>query len=146
VENAGADVVFTPQFVVGGLVFAACVAVHVAVTHFMIRRILPWISRIGPDDHMVIAMVAVAGSLGVAHVLEIILWASVMDFVDGVREGDALYFAFTSYTTLGYGDVVGEPGWRLLGPMSAMTGILLFGWSTAIIVQVLSNVLPNRRI
>jgi hypothetical protein len=41
-----------------------------------------------------------------------------------------------SYATLGYGDVVPVARWQLLGPLTAMNGILLFGWSTAIIIEV----------
>jgi Ion channel len=48
-----------------------------------------------------------------------------------------LYFAFVNYTTLGYGDVTPIARWRLLGPMTAMNGVLLFGWSTAVIFEVL---------
>jgi len=48
-----------------------------------------------------------------------------------------VYFAFVNYATLGYGDVVPVEGWRLLGPITAMNGALLFGWSTAVIFQVL---------
>jgi Ion channel len=36
-----------------------------------------------------------------------------------------------NYTTLGYGEVTPVARWRLLGPMTAMNGVLLFGWSTA---------------
>jgi hypothetical protein len=42
-----------------------------------------------------------------------------------------------NYATLGYGDVIPVEGWRLLGPITAMNGALLFGWSTAVIFQVL---------
>jgi hypothetical protein len=42
-----------------------------------------------------------------------------------------------AYTTLGYGDVTPVERWRLLGPMTAMNGVLLFGWSTAVIFEVL---------
>jgi hypothetical protein len=45
--------------------------------------------------------------------------------------------AFVNYTTLGYGDILPIPNWRILGPMAAMNGILLFGWSTAVIYDVL---------
>jgi hypothetical protein len=38
---------------------------------------------------------------------------------------------------LGYGDVVPVASWRLLGPLTAMNGMLLFGWSTAVIFEVL---------
>ena len=51
--------------------------------------------------------------------------------------GDVVYFAFVNYTTLGYGDITPVKEWRLLGPMTAMNGVLLFGWSTAVIFEVL---------
>ena len=52
-----------------------------------------------------------------------------------------VYFAFVNYTTLGYGDVIPKDRWQLLGPMTAMNGVLLFGWSTAVIFEVLRRVL-----
>jgi len=53
---------------------------------------------------------------------------------------EGFYFAFVNYTTLGCGDILPVKHWRLLGPMSAMNGILLFGWSTAVIYDVLRTV------
>jgi hypothetical protein len=50
---------------------------------------------------------------------------------------DLIYFAFVNFTTLGYGDVTLVERWHLLGPMTVMTGVLLFGWSTAVIFEVL---------
>jgi hypothetical protein len=57
------------------------------------------------------------------------------------ENADLVYFAFVNYTTLGYGDVTPVERWRLLGPMTAMNGVLLFGWSTAVIFEVLQKVL-----
>ena len=51
--------------------------------------------------------------------------------------GDALYLSFLTATTLGYGDVTPVKAWRLLGPMTAMNGVLMFGWSTAVLFEVL---------
>jgi hypothetical protein len=49
-----------------------------------------------------------------------------------------------NYATLGYGDVTPVVRWHLLGPMTAMNGVLLFGWSTAVIFEVLRiTLLPN---
>ena len=42
-----------------------------------------------------------------------------------------------NYTTLGYGDVVPVERWRLIGPITAMNGMLVFGWSTAVIFEIL---------
>jgi Ion channel len=74
----------------------------------------------------------------ITHVLEVIVWALAY-FVVGAApvDADRLYFAFVNYTTLGYGDVVPVARWRLLGPLTAMNGMLLFGWSTAVIFEVL---------
>jgi hypothetical protein len=47
-----------------------------------------------------------------------------------------IYLAFVNYTTLGYGDIVPVTDWQLLGPITAMNGILLIGWSTAVIFDV----------
>jgi hypothetical protein len=58
-------------------------------------------------------------------------------------DADLAYFAFVNYTTLGYGDIVPLERWRLLGPITAMNGILLFGWSTAVIFEVLRRTLAR---
>ena len=53
-----------------------------------------------------------------------------------------VYFAFGNYTTLGYGDLIPVEQWRLLGPMTALNGIMLIGWSTALIFDVLRRTGP----
>jgi hypothetical protein len=58
---------------------------------------------------------------------------------------DLLYFAFVNYTTLGYGDVLPVERWRLLGPITAMNGVLLFGWSTAVIFEVLRRTMQGSK-
>jgi Ion channel len=73
-----------------------------------------------------------------AHASEIIVWALAYRIVDALPSGDSfVYFAFVNYTTLGYGDITPVKAWQLLGPAAAMNGILLFGWSTAVIFEVL---------
>lgn len=56
----------------------------------------------------------------------------------------AIYFSLSSYTTVGYGDVVLPVSWRFLGPFEAAVGILMFGWSTGIMVTVLSRIYGER--
>jgi Ion channel len=54
-----------------------------------------------------------------------------------------LFCIRVNYTTLGYGDVIPVERWRLLGPIAAMNGVLLFGWSTAVIFEVLQKTLER---
>ncbi|MFY9685974.1 MAG: potassium channel family protein, partial [Pseudolabrys sp.] len=82
--------------------------------------------------------------LMVTHAAEVVVWALAYLIVDATPPGtDRVYFAFVNYTTLGYGDVIPLPRWNLLGPMTAMNGVLMFGWSTAVIFEVLRKALAR---
>ena len=75
-----------------------------------------------------------------AHVLEVFVWSLAYLIVDAAPAGaNLVYFAFVNYATLGYGDVTPVEGWLLLGPITAMNGALMFGWSTAVIFEVLNK-------
>ena len=85
-----------------------------------------------------------ATSLMVAHTLEVLVWAMIYATVGAApADSDLLYFAFVNYTTLGYGDITPVQAWRLIGPMTAMNGILTFGWSTAVLFEVLRKTLDS---
>jgi Ion channel len=89
-------------------------------------------------------MIATVSVLMAAHVSEVLVWALAYAIVDAAPDGAALvYFAFVNYTTLGYGDITPVPRWLLLGPLTAMNGILLFGWSTAVIFEVLRRTMHD---
>jgi hypothetical protein len=79
------------------------------------------------------------GTLLVAgHFLEVMVWAATYALVGVAPPGDQLvYFAFGNYTTLGYDEIVAPEQWRLLRPLTALNGIMLIGWSTALIIEIL---------
>jgi hypothetical protein len=81
----------------------------------------------------------------VAHLMEIALWA-LLFMICGEFQGFgiAYYHSAVNYTTLGYGDVVMSPSWRLLGPLEAADGALMFGVSTAMVFSVIARVLQMR--
>jgi len=72
------------------------------------------------------------------HVAEIGVWAAYYGWA-GIATKDAgpFEFAFENYTALGYGDDVPGHGYRIIGPITALNGLLLIGWSVAIIFEVL---------
>jgi hypothetical protein len=91
---------------------------------------------------LIAVMTAVVSILMSAHIAEVMLWSFAYAIVGVAPAGtDLVYFAFVNYTTLGYGDVTPLLRWHLLGPMTAMNGVLLFGWSTAVIFAVLQKAL-----
>ena len=77
-------------------------------------------------------------ALMAAHVVEIAVWAAFLR-LGGIPTGDIgpFEFAFENYTAVGYGDAVAGGGWRLIGPVMALNGLLLIGWSVAIIFEVM---------
>jgi hypothetical protein len=81
----------------------------------------------------------------VAHLIQIALWALVYLLCGEMATFEtAFYFSAQNYTALGYGDVALSPRWRLLGPLEAINGLLLFGLSTAVMFAVLSRLITNR--
>jgi hypothetical protein len=81
----------------------------------------------------------------VAHLLEIAVWAVLFLLCGEFPEfGAAYYHSAVNYTTLGYGDVIMTPLWRLLGPLEAANGMLMFGVSIAIIFAVMQRLIEAR--
>ncbi len=94
-----------------------------------------------PRLRVAATMIAAVTVLMIAHYLEIAIWATLYRFLEiAPKDTDSFYFAFVNYTTLGYGDMIPVEYWRLLGPITAMNGVLLFGWSTAVIYDVLRTI------
>ena len=72
-----------------------------------------------------------------ASLIEVLVWAVVylwLNAIEGVEQ--VFYFSMVTFTTLGYGDVVLQERWRLLASFQAANGIILFGWTTAIVMAV----------
>jgi hypothetical protein len=134
------------QFLVGGSVSVINIMIHALITLVAVgiarRAGLRHTSR--PRLHLMTLMVVTALVLMIAHTAEIIIWSLAYAAVDAAPAGsDLLDFAFVNYTTLGYGDVTPLKEWRLLGPMTAMNGILMFGWSTAVLFEVLRKTIEH---
>ena len=134
------------QLLVGTAVSVCNIAIHALV----MATVVQISSRIVDAKHAVrqsvrsttvmVATVSIATVpvLMVAHFSEVMVWSLAYAIVEAAPAGaDPVYFAFVNYTTLGYGDVTPVQRWRLLGPMTAMNGVLMFGWSTAVIFEVL---------
>ena len=115
-----------------------------ATVNFLRREIR--LGRAGVGALIDIAIVVVVMSLAfVAHLIEIALWARLFVICGEFQEfGIAYYFSAVNYTTLGYGDVIMSPSWKLLGPLEAADGSLMFGVSTAMIFTVIVRLIQAK--
>jgi hypothetical protein len=133
------------QFFLGGFVSLCNIAVHALVMSVLIRAAQRTGERRTSPQLLLVGVMTVAVSiLMIAHTCEVMVWALAYHLVDAAPPAAKLvYFAFVNYTTLGYGDVLPVESWQLLGPMTAMNGVLLFGWSTAVMFEILRRVLTR---
>jgi len=133
---------------VGIMTFAGTIFVHVlplGATVTIVRRE----KRLGQagasfwSDFAIVALIILISL--VAHLIEIALWAGVFMICGEFHGfGMAYYHSAVNYTTLGYGDLIMSPTWRLLGPLEAANGILMFGVSTAMIFTLILRLTQTR--
>jgi hypothetical protein len=134
------------QVLVGAGVSICNIAIHALVMTGVVRvaHIAAAKNTSRQSARLIAVMTATVSVLMVAHASEVLFWALAYGMVHAAPAGaDLVYFAFVNYTTLGYGDVIPVENWRLLGPVTAMNGVLLFGWSTAVIFEVLRRTMMH---
>ena len=99
-------------------------------------------TRLWPITRLLIGLTCL---LIVTHVIEISVWALFYLWQDCMPDAEtAFYFSGTTYTTIGYGDVVLPAHWRMLGPVQGLTGILMCGLSTGFFFAVVSRIYASR--
>lgn len=96
-----------------------------------------WLRVIGTQAYVVSLMLIV-------HLCEAAVWAAAYRWLDVLPDfSTALYYSLTSYSTVGYGDIVLRTPWRILGPIESVVGVMMLGWSTALIVALMQTVLRD---
>jgi hypothetical protein len=129
------------QLLTGGVISVANFGIHAAMTGLIVvitRRIAGSTDELHVFMRTSALMLVTVVALTATHVSEIALWAAFMT-VAGITAPNLtpFEFAFENYVALGYGDVVAGGGWRLIGPIMSLNGLLLIGWSVAIIFEVM---------
>ncbi len=144
--RAGVDILW--PLVVGLATILVTIVIHALAMRAMIHFVRHEWRRGHAGVRFWMDLGIIAGAIlwaFVAHIAEIAVWAVVFcrygEFSDF---GSALYHSAENYTTLGYGDVVMSASWKLLGPLEAADGMLLFGVSTAMIFAVIQRMVETR--
>ncbi len=93
-----------------------------------IRGLGPWMS--------VVLMIRFTTAMVVLHVLQILLWAGSYRWLCLPSWESSFYFSATSYSTVGYGDIVLPKVWRTLGPIGSVIGVLMCGISVSALFAI----------
>ncbi|MES2477423.1 MAG: potassium channel family protein [Verrucomicrobiota bacterium] len=124
---------------------SACVAIHGLGMLMGLR----WFRRISlrHGHHFTLpvifwTLIRVVYGLLLLHLLQVIVWATCYHWNECFPDfATSFYYSATSYSTAGYGDVNPPGNWRILGAIEAVTGILMFGWSTGVLFSVVNHLL-----
>jgi Ion channel len=136
------------SLLIGLAATSGTIFIHGLVVHNVIIKMCRNLKRgrIGMHIWENLAFIASTTLLSlVGHFLEVTLWAFVFDLCGGVADlRAALYCSAGNYTTLGSGNVILSQRWKLLGPIEATAGVLMFGISTALIFAVIQTLIQAR--
>ena len=81
-----------------------------------------------------------------ATLIEVTIWAIGYIALGAIEtREEAVYFSMVTYTTLGYGDITLTEHWRLLSAIEAANGIIIFGWTTAVVIAVVQRLYQRRQ-
>ena len=136
------------HLLLGALLIIATSIVHLAATRVSVSIIkkaktysvkqqriwnLVWL------DAIVIMMI-------LASIAEATIWAGCYVWLGAIEQLEAaVYFSIVTYTTLGYGDITLSTDWRFLASLEAASGIIFFGWTTAIVMGAFQNIYFPKR-
>lgn len=86
-------------------------------------------------------IILAGAGLFVLHGIEIWGYAAAYWLLGAISSFEsALYFSITTYSTIGYGDIVLDSRWRIMGAIEGVNGVILLGWSTAFFVAIVSRI------
>jgi hypothetical protein len=87
----------------------------------------------------------VAALMLLVHLANIGLWAGLFCLCGEFAGFESAYYhSAVNYSSLGYGDIVMSTRWRLLGPLEAIDGLVIFGISTALLFALMMRLIEQR--
>ena len=131
------------------LVAFVLVSINVSIHATGMVELFNWLARKQPEIEKklgtmfhIILFIKIFAIILSLHLVQICVWAGFYILWGGLHDVEtAIYFSIATYTTIGYGDVILPIGWRLLGAIEGVTGVLMYGWSTGVIFAVASRLM-----
>ena len=129
------------ELALGSLVIAVTVAIHAELFAMMTHR-FDWLIGISRRRMRRFAntglLIGTVLFILAVLPLDVWIWAYVLWALGAVEGGfePALYFSLVSFTTVGFGDITLAQDWRILSALISVNGLILFGWSTAYMVEI----------
>ena len=132
------------NIIIAALLMAFTTAIHAGFMLLCMKPVLhPMFihRRLHPHLLHVLQLSRVVLIMFLASIIEVVMWAFAylqLGAIEGLEP--AVYFSMVTFTTLGYGDIVLHEGWRILASFEAINGIIMGGWTTAIVMWAVTRV------
>jgi hypothetical protein len=126
------------QLILGFALMVGAVAIHLVGGLAVILHLRRRVAAQDGDSALFALQILVElfAVLLLLHLMQVSLWALLYWWRIGWDFNTALYFSTVTYATIGYGDVVPPPQWRLVAVTEGLTGVLMLGWSSALVFSV----------
>ena len=135
------------NFLVGLPIMLVCLAIQAYVAFWCVRYFMRRIRQLKPkpEDYsqaglrpLMVAMVAMM----LGTFVQIALWGLLFVVLGEFTEFyEAVYHSAVNFASLGYGDIVMSKGWKLLGPLEAINGVMMLGMSAAALMVILQQLI-----
>ncbi len=117
-----------------------------------IAALITWARRVVAGDIQKLGafrsaalVVRVTTAVIALHGLQVLVWAGCYRWLCLPSWESALYFSATSYSTVGYGDIVLPSNWRMLGPIESILGVLMCGLSVSLLFAIATRLVGSER-
>lgn len=135
------------QILLGSALLTLCALVHVGFVAIWVPLLSKADDRLKKASIRFRAMLLTSEAVFLllfAHTVQVWSWSLALYAMGAFPDfPTSFYFATTTYTTLGYGDLVLAEGLRIFGTFASITGLLTFGISTALLIGLIVRLLPS---
>jgi ion channel len=129
----------------GSVVLGLCSVIHITIIVWsvsLVKLLGPKLTRYSAKVHMGVLLSKAFGFVIISHSIQVWILAVSFVILNAIPTlGEAVYFSLTTYTTLGYGDIILDVDHRVYGAMASITGLLNIGLSTAFLVGLLGKLM-----
>jgi hypothetical protein len=132
-----------------GVAVLMCTIVVQAIASGLTVQATGWMMRRGIAGagfwHNTAVMIAIVLIALAGIFIQLSVWAAVVYSLDQFPNfASAFYYSANNFTTLGLDYVTVAPRWRLLAPLEAVNGVLMFGVTTAMLFTIMGRLADAR--
>lgn len=129
------------NIIIAAVMLVVTSAIHAVAMMLALQRVRPGEAYSTKRLVRVFRVSGIVILMFIAALLEVLVYALTylgLNAIDGLEK--ALYFSMVTFTTLGYGEIVLDEQWRLLASFEAANGIIMFGWTTAVVIAAVQRI------